>query len=111
MTTTDAIGETKVGFVPGDGEQNYKLTFHLDGDLEETPQYLDHAVRILRPGGTIAFVHALWRDQVADPARPPPRGAPPGPPVFPGGGGGAAGGADPLHPSHTPSPLPSLAPC
>ena len=45
----------------------------LDGDLEETPQYLDHAVRILRPGGTIAFVHALWRDQVADPAR---RGAP-----------------------------------
>ena len=41
----------------------------LDGDLEETPQYLDHAVRILRPGGTIAFVHALWRDQVADPAR------------------------------------------
>ena len=41
----------------------------LDGDLEETPQYLDHAVRILRPGGTIAFVHALWHDQVADPAR------------------------------------------
>ena len=29
----------------------------LDGDLDETPQYLDHAVRILRPGGTIAFVH------------------------------------------------------
>ena len=27
------------------------------------------AVRILRPGGTIAFVHALWHDQVADPAR------------------------------------------
>ena len=41
----------------------------LDGDLDETPQYLDHAVRILRPGGTIAFVHALWHDQVADPAR------------------------------------------
>ena len=30
---------------------------------------MDHAVRILRPGGTIAFVHALWHDQVADPAR------------------------------------------
>ena len=41
----------------------------LDGDLDETPQYLDHAVRILRPGGTIAFVHALWHNQVADPAR------------------------------------------
>ncbi len=41
----------------------------LDGDVLETPEYLDHAVRILRPGGVIAFVHALWRDQVADPAR------------------------------------------
>ncbi len=33
------------------------------------PSIPDHAVRILRPGGTIVFVHALWRDQVADPAR------------------------------------------
>lgn len=41
----------------------------LDADVAETPEYLDHAVRILRPGGVIAFVHALWRDQVADPAR------------------------------------------
>ena len=39
------------------------------GDLEENPQYIDHADRILRPGGTLAFVHALWHDQVADPAR------------------------------------------
>lgn len=41
----------------------------LDADIAETPQYLDHAVRVLRPGGVIAFVHALWHDQVADPAR------------------------------------------
>lgn len=41
----------------------------LDADVAETPAYLDHAVRVLRPGGVIAFVHALWRDQVADPAR------------------------------------------
>ncbi|WP_115727773.1 O-methyltransferase [Actinomyces culturomici] len=41
----------------------------LDGDIAETPEYLDHAVRVLRPGGLIAFVHALWHDQVADPAR------------------------------------------
>ena len=25
------IGETKLGFVPAEGEQNYKLTFHIDG--------------------------------------------------------------------------------
>lgn len=41
----------------------------LDADIAETPQYLDHAVRVLRPGGVIVFVHALWHDQVADPAR------------------------------------------
>ena len=48
----------------------------LDGDLDETPQYLDHAVRILRPGGTIAFVHALWHDQVAEPAATPAPSSP-----------------------------------
>ncbi|QPK82172.1 O-methyltransferase [Schaalia sp. ZJ405] len=41
----------------------------LDADIQETPEYLDHAVRVLRPGGVIVFVHALWHDQVADPAR------------------------------------------
>ncbi|PID98240.1 MAG: methyltransferase [Actinobacteria bacterium] len=41
----------------------------IDGDVSEAPEYLDHAVRVLRPGGTLAVVHALWRDNVADPAR------------------------------------------
>ena len=31
VTTTESIGETKLGFVPVEGEQNYKLTFHIDG--------------------------------------------------------------------------------
>ncbi|MCD4549075.1 MULTISPECIES: O-methyltransferase [unclassified Schaalia] len=44
----------------------------IDGDVLEAPQYLDHAVRVLRPGGVVAFVHALWHDQVADPARRDP---------------------------------------
>lgn len=41
----------------------------LDADISQTPEYLDHAVRILRPGGTVALVHAMWNDQVCDPAR------------------------------------------
>lgn len=41
----------------------------IDADINETPKYLDHAVRVLRPGGVIVFVHALWNNQVADPAR------------------------------------------
>ena len=41
----------------------------IDADVKETPEYLDHALRILRPGGTAVVVHALWHDRVADPAR------------------------------------------
>ena len=39
----------------------------LDGDLEETPQYLDHAVRILRPGGRYVIHELAMRpDAIAE---------------------------------------------
>lgn len=41
----------------------------IDGDVSETPDYLDHALRVLRPGGVAVVVHALWHDRVADPAQ------------------------------------------
>lgn len=41
----------------------------VDADPENHATYAEHAVRLLRPGGTLAVNHALWRDQVADPAR------------------------------------------
>lgn len=41
----------------------------VDADVSEAPEYLDHAVRVLRPGGVLVVVHALWHDMVADPAR------------------------------------------
>ena len=44
----------------------------IDADIMETPDYLDHALRVLRPGGLVAVAHALWNDQVADPARRDP---------------------------------------
>lgn len=44
----------------------------VDGDVSETPEYLDHAVRVLRPGGVVVVVHALWHDKVADPAQRDP---------------------------------------
>ena len=40
----------------------------IDAPADEIPDYLDHALRVLRPGGLIVIVHALWHDQVADPA-------------------------------------------
>ncbi|MGL4173533.1 MAG: O-methyltransferase [Actinomycetota bacterium] len=35
----------------------------------EYEDYLDQAIRLLRPGGVVAFDNALWHDQVADPAQ------------------------------------------
>ena len=41
----------------------------IDAPADEIPDYLDHALRVLRPGGLIVIVHARWHDQVADPAQ------------------------------------------
>ena len=40
-----------------------------DADKQEYPSYLTAALRLLRPGGVVAFDNALWRDRVADPVR------------------------------------------
>jgi predicted O-methyltransferase YrrM len=40
----------------------------LDADKEGYPGYVEHAVRLLRPGGVLAVDNMLWHDQVADPA-------------------------------------------
>ncbi|GAB7005105.1 O-methyltransferase [Nocardioides sp. AN3] len=47
---------------------HYDLVF-LDGDKREYGDYLTEALRLLRPGGVVAFDNALWHDRVADPAR------------------------------------------
>ena len=44
----------------------------LDGDKVEYAEYLDEAVRLVRPGGLICFDNALWHDRVADPAQRDP---------------------------------------
>ena len=47
---------------------HYDLVF-LDGDKTEYSAYLREAVRLLRPGGVVAFDNALWHDRVADPSQ------------------------------------------
>jgi predicted O-methyltransferase YrrM len=47
---------------------HYDLVF-CDGDKEEYSDYLTEALRLLRPGGVVAFDNALWHDRVADPAQ------------------------------------------
>jgi predicted O-methyltransferase YrrM len=45
----------------------YDLVF-CDADKQEYPDYFAAALRLLRPGGIMAFDNALWGVRVADPA-------------------------------------------
>ena len=49
----------------------YDMVF-CDGDKQEYPDYLAAALRLLRPGGVVAFDNALWSGRVADPAHSDP---------------------------------------
>lgn len=46
----------------------YDLVF-CDADKREYPGYLEQALRLLRPGGVVAFDNALWHHRVADPTQ------------------------------------------
>ncbi|WP_425437575.1 O-methyltransferase [Nocardioides gansuensis] len=47
---------------------HYDIVF-CDADKREYSAYLKEALRLLRPGGVVAFDNALWHDRVADPAQ------------------------------------------
>jgi predicted O-methyltransferase YrrM len=49
----------------------YDLVF-CDADKQEYPDYLAAALRLLRPGGVVAFDNALWGGKIADPSRADP---------------------------------------
>jgi len=49
----------------------YDMVF-CDADKKEYPDYLAAALRLLRPGGVVAFDNALWHGRVADPLRRDP---------------------------------------
>ncbi|MFI0353540.1 O-methyltransferase [Actinomadura sp. 9N407] len=49
----------------------YDMVF-CDALKQEYPDYLTAALRLLRPGGVVAFDNALWDDRVADPAKRDP---------------------------------------
>src|SRR4029077_13751794 len=49
----------------------YDLVF-CDADKHEYPAYLTAALRLLRPGGVVAFDNALWGGRVAAPGQDDP---------------------------------------
>ncbi|MDX2025644.1 O-methyltransferase [Microcella sp.] len=54
--------------LPRMNEASYDLVL-IDADAGSIADYLEHALRLVRPGGAVLIPHALWRDTVADPAK------------------------------------------
>ena len=52
-------------------DRGYDLVF-VDAAKSEYVRYLDQGVRLLRPGGVIAFDNVLWSGRVTDPAQRDP---------------------------------------
>ncbi|WP_395656901.1 O-methyltransferase [Nocardioides sp.] len=62
------IAGSALDVLPRLTDGHYDLVF-CDGDKAEYTAYLHEALRLLRPGGVVAFDNALWHDRVADPAQ------------------------------------------
>lgn len=54
--------------LPKLADHHYDIVF-LDAIKSEYPAYLEHARRLLRPGGVLIADNALWKGKVADPAQ------------------------------------------
>lgn len=57
--------------LPRMNERSYDLVL-IDADAAALLEYVEHALRLVRPGGVVLVAHALWRDTVSDPARREP---------------------------------------
>ncbi|WP_338750740.1 O-methyltransferase [Janibacter alittae] len=64
---TRVITGRALDVLPRMNDNAYDLV-HIDADKEGYPDYVEHAIRLLRPGGVMAIDNMLWHDKVADPA-------------------------------------------
>lgn len=54
--------------LPRLNENSYDLVL-VDADAASVIEYVEHALRLVRRGGTVLVPHALWKDKVADPVQ------------------------------------------
>ena len=54
--------------LPRMNEDSYDVVF-VDADPEHVIEYVEHGLRLVRPGGTVLVAHALWRGRVSDPTQ------------------------------------------
>lgn len=67
-TRTRPIAGRALDVLPRLADGAYDLVL-VDGDPAEASDYVEQAVRMLRPGGLLVVPGTLWHDRVADPAR------------------------------------------
>lgn len=65
------IAGAALDVLPRMTDAGYDIVF-IDGEKVEYGDYLDQALRLVRPGGLIVFDNALWHNRVADPAQRDP---------------------------------------
>jgi predicted O-methyltransferase YrrM len=54
--------------LPRMNEASYDLVV-IDADPGSVIEYVEHGLRLVRTGGIVVVIHALWRGRVADPAQ------------------------------------------
>jgi predicted O-methyltransferase YrrM len=54
--------------LPRMNESSYDLVL-VDADPASVIEYVEHGLRLAKPGGAVLVPHALWRGRVADPAQ------------------------------------------
>jgi predicted O-methyltransferase YrrM len=54
--------------LPRMNERSYDVVF-LDADAPSVIEYVEHGLRLAKPGGSVLVARALWKGRVADPAR------------------------------------------
>jgi predicted O-methyltransferase YrrM len=65
---TRLIAGRALEVLPRMNENSYDLVL-VDADPGGVIEYVEHALRLVRVGGTVLVPHALWRGRVADPAQ------------------------------------------
>ncbi len=67
VSRTRLITGRALDVLPRLADGAYDLVF-VDAAKAEYPRYLEEGVRLLRPGGVIAFDNVLWHGRVVDPS-------------------------------------------
>ncbi len=68
VTRVRGIGGAALDVLPRMNDESYDLVL-IDADPESLIEYVEHALRLVRVGGTVVIPHVLRGGRVADPAK------------------------------------------